>query len=101
MYLKKSLELIDVLIGFLSLEDAGISGNAGLKDQVYALRWIKQNIASFGGDPDNITLCGDSAGSACVNYHVISPMSEGNTYVNHQHRHLLSDAFSIFIDVTE
>jgi hypothetical protein len=63
--------------GFLSLPDAGVPGNAGLKDQVMALRWVQQNIAQFGGDPDNVTIFGASAGAASVQYHMLSPMSAG------------------------
>lgn len=49
-------------IGFLSLKDPAldIPGNAGLKDQVFALKWIQRNIANFGGDPDNVTIFGTS-----------------------------------------
>lgn len=49
-------------IGFLSLKDPslGIPGNAGLKDQVMALKWVQKNIANFGGDPDNVTIFGTS-----------------------------------------
>jgi hypothetical protein len=63
--------------GFLCLPDAGVSGNNGLKDQVMALRWVQQNIAQFGGDPGNVTIFGISAGGACVQYHLVSPMSAG------------------------
>jgi hypothetical protein len=63
--------------GFLSLENEEVPGNAGLKDQVMALRWVQQNIAVFGGDPDNVTLFGQSAGGVSVQYHMLSPMSKG------------------------
>lgn len=52
-------------------------GNAGLKDQVFALRWVKNNIDKFGGDPNNVTLCGHSVGATYVNLHMISPLSRG------------------------
>jgi len=51
--------------------------NLGMKDQVLALRWIRDNIESFGGDPMKVTLFGDSTGSASVSYHILSPMSRG------------------------
>jgi carboxylesterase type B len=63
--------------GFLSLPDAGVPGNNGLKDQVMALRWVQQNIKQFGGDPENVTIFGASAGAASVQYHMLSPMSAG------------------------
>uniref|UniRef100_A0A1B0G6M7 Carboxylic ester hydrolase n=1 Tax=Glossina morsitans morsitans TaxID=37546 RepID=A0A1B0G6M7_GLOMM len=60
--------------GFLSLQDCDIEvpGNAGLKDQVMALRWIKANCSRFGGDSENITLFGDSAGAASVHYMMLT-----------------------------
>lgn len=48
-----------------------------MKDQVAVLRWVKQNIVKFGGDPDNVTIMGYSAGSASVGLHLLSPMSRG------------------------
>jgi hypothetical protein len=54
-----------------------VPGNAGLKDQVMALRWVQQNIKQFGGDPGNVTIFGESAGGASVHYHMLSPMSQG------------------------
>lgn len=63
--------------GFLSLGIKEAPGNAGMKDQVAALRWIQKNIQAFGGDPDNVTIFGESAGGASVSYHVLSPMSKG------------------------
>ncbi|CAG4935247.1 unnamed protein product [Parnassius apollo] len=65
------------ILGFLCLETEDVPGNAGLKDQVAALRWVKKNISSFGGDPDNVTIFGESAGGACVSLHLISLMSKG------------------------
>nr|CAD7268129.1 unnamed protein product [Timema shepardi] len=65
------------VIGFLSLEGTDVASNVGLKDQAAALRWVKQNIAKFGGDPDNVTIFGQSAGGASVNYQILSPLSAG------------------------
>ncbi|XP_041980320.1 juvenile hormone esterase-like [Aricia agestis] len=65
------------VLGFLCLDTEDIPGNAGMKDQVAALRWIKKNIKSFGGDPNNITIFGESAGGVSVSFHLISPMSKG------------------------
>jgi neuroligin len=47
--------------------------NYGLMDQIAALHWIQQNIALFGGDPDNVTLAGHGSGAACINFLMISP----------------------------
>uniref|UniRef100_A0A182N7U2 carboxylesterase n=2 Tax=Anopheles dirus TaxID=7168 RepID=A0A182N7U2_9DIPT len=64
-------------LGFLSTEDDVMAGNFGLKDQVTALQWVKQNIHHFGGDPNRVTLVGFSAGGASVHLHYLSPMSRG------------------------
>ena len=63
--------------GFLSTGDGVIKGNMGLLDQVVAMQWVKDNIASFGGDPDNITLFGESAGSFSIAFHLVSPLTHG------------------------
>lgn len=63
--------------GFLALRDhSSIHGNAGLMDQQMALRWVADNIAAFGGDPSKVTIFGESAGSASVGYHLLSPGSK-------------------------
>ncbi|XP_065167917.1 juvenile hormone esterase-like [Atheta coriaria] len=66
-------------LGFLNLKDTslGVLGNAALKDQNMALKWVQMNIAQFGGDPNNVTIFGESSGSASVCFHIVSPMGKG------------------------
>ncbi|KAF0738975.1 Carboxylic ester hydrolase, partial [Aphis craccivora] len=64
-------------LGFLSTEDDVLPGNYGMKDQVLALEWVKSNIEKFGGDPNKVTIFGESAGSVSVGLHLLSPMSKG------------------------
>lgn len=64
-------------LGFLSTEDLECPGNLGLKDQQQAMRWVHENIVYFSGDPNRVTLFGESAGGASVHYHMVSPLSAG------------------------
>ena len=57
--------------------DNGLFGNYGILDQIAALQWVKRNIAAFGGDPDNVTIIGESAGGMSVHSLVTSPLSRG------------------------
>lgn len=56
----------------------GVSGNYGLLDQICALKWVRRNISAFGGDPERITLAGQSAGAACVQALCSSPLCRGD-----------------------
>ncbi len=55
----------------------GASGNYGTMDQVEALKWVQKNIAAFGGDPDNVTIFGESAGALSITHMMATPLSKG------------------------
>ncbi|KAF5307264.1 hypothetical protein FQR65_LT06980 [Abscondita terminalis] len=65
------------LFGFLSTEDEVSPGNYGLKDQILALHWVKDNIGSFGGNSSRITIFSESAGAASASYLSLTPLTKG------------------------
>ena len=68
-------------LGYLTHEEIqnkyGRDGNFGLDDQLVALRWVREHISAFGGDPDNVTLMGQSAGAISVQYLCLNPAHRG------------------------
>nr|WP_314443637.1 carboxylesterase family protein [uncultured Sphingomonas sp.] len=61
--------------GFLPIE--GVPTNLGLRDMIFAMHWVQRNIAAFGGDPDNVTLFGESAGAMAIADLITSPLTNG------------------------
>ena len=62
-------------LGFFTLDAA--PGNQGMLDQVMALQWVQEHINDFGGDPQNITIMGESSGAMSCLLHLVSPLSQG------------------------
>lgn len=97
-------------LGFFNFGTKEYPGNCGFKDQSLALRWVRDNIEEFGGDPKRVTLIGNSAGAICVLLHTISPMSKDlfqqaiiasgginfQTDVKHHQRYLIERQARIF-----
>lgn len=78
-----------ILLGSFSLNDTSLDypGNLGLKDQALGLKWVKDNIKRFGGNENDITIFGESAGGVSIHLQVLSPLSAG----------IISNYLSIYI----
>ncbi len=70
-------DAFSVFAGFMSTGDSVAQGNWGFMDQVLALQWVRDNIAAFSGNPNQVTLFGQSAGAGSIGLHMMSPYSEG------------------------
>ena len=64
-------------LGFLGTSDKTAGGNQGLLDQVMVLKWVKENIGKFGGDPEKVTIFGEDSGAASVTLMAMSPLAKG------------------------
>ncbi|XP_037945470.1 esterase B1-like isoform X1 [Teleopsis dalmanni] len=83
-FMSKDIVLVSIAyrlgpLGFLSIDDPAVNvpGNAGIKDQILSLKWVQSNIAAFGGDPNNVTLFGGSAGGASTHFCMLTEQSKG------------------------
>ncbi|XP_023938942.1 juvenile hormone esterase [Bicyclus anynana] len=86
--------------GFMCLDTPEVPGNQGLKDQLLALRWIKDNIDAFGGDVNKITIMGESAGSVSVELHLMSEQEKLFNQIIMQSTSALSPLAEPFSDKT-
>lgn len=77
-----------LFIGFLNLQIPECPGNVGLKDVVEGIKWVKKNIREFGGDPNNITLCGTSSGATSVHFLLLSPLTKGRNLTHFNYNQL-------------
>ncbi|XP_015789098.1 putative inactive carboxylesterase 4 [Tetranychus urticae] len=87
-------------------EEPRIPSNIGLQDQLLALKWVHENIQKFGGDPNSVTIFGQSAGSISVSAHLLSPLSKGlfkrailgsgTIHLNHNDDALITDSWKLY-----
>ena len=71
--------MLGVFLGFGSTKDSSAPGNYGMMDFVLALQFVQENIANFGGNPDDVTIFGESAGGMSVGLMLVSPLAEGDS----------------------
>ncbi|KAI7815092.1 carboxylesterase, partial [Rhyzopertha dominica] len=86
--------------GFMSTQDEVVPGNMGMKDQVASLKWIQENIKSFGGNPDSVTLDGFSAGAAAIHLHYFSPLSKGLFHRGYSHSGAALSSWAVKSDIS-
>ena len=70
------LQFLSFFTGFMCLPTDSAPGNMGLFDQILGLEWVRDNIGYFGGDPNRVTIFGQSAGGASVSHLMLSPAAE-------------------------
>lgn len=71
-----------IFAGFAYTGDEVVTGNMGLMDMIQGLRFIQENIRAFGGDPDQVTIFGESAGGSAVGQLLVVPYSEGKVFLS-------------------
>ena len=76
MFIKVTINYRLNALGWISLGREGVDGNQGLYDMVAGLKWVQNNIGNFGGDPDQVTIFGESAGSWACSYLLVSPLAK-------------------------
>ena len=72
--------MLDSITGYGTTSDSEMMGNFGLLDIIQALRFVKENIAAFNGDPNSVTLMGESAGASNAGLLIVSPLSKGISF---------------------
>lgn len=70
------------ILGFADMEELA-PGNLGLFDQRLALKWVRDNLRAFGGNPDGVTLMGVSAGSMAISAHIMTPLNQRGPQLFH------------------
>ncbi|XP_025017468.1 acetylcholinesterase-like [Tetranychus urticae] len=91
---------------YFGADEPRIPPNIGLHDQLFALKWVHENIHMFGGDPNSVTIFGESAGSWSVSAHLLSPLSKGlfkrailqsgTVYIDHDLDTLITDSWKLY-----
>lgn len=82
VFLEISNKIILSFIGFLNLKLPDCPGNVGIKDLIMALQWVQENIECFGGNPKQVTLCGQCTGASLIHFLMMSPLAKGNTLIS-------------------